>query len=89
MFPAQFQNQIFIAEHGSWNRSRKSGYQLVLVKVENGQALGFTPFATGWLNEASQKNWGRPVDIVIMKDGSMLVSDDYAGVIYRITYKRS
>jgi glucose/arabinose dehydrogenase len=89
MFPAQYQNQIFIAEHGSWNRSRKSGYQLVLVKVENGQAMGFTPFATGWLNEESQKNWGRPVDIVLMKDGSMLVSDDHAGVIYRITYKGS
>lgn len=88
MFPAEYQNQILLAEHGSWNRTKKSGYKLSLVKVDaNGKSIGYTPFATGWLDEASQKVWGRPVDVLILKDGSMLVSDDQANVIYRITYK--
>lgn len=86
-FPAEYQNQILLAEHGSWNRTKKSGYKLSLVKVDaNGKSIGYTPFATGWLDEASQKVWGRPVDVLILKDGSMLVSDDQANVIYRITY---
>jgi glucose/arabinose dehydrogenase len=88
MFPAEYQNQIILAEHGSWNRSRKSGYKLSLVKVDaNSKATGYTPFATGWLDEAAQKAWGRPVDVLLLPDGSMLVSDDQAGVIYRIVYK--
>lgn len=87
MFPAKYKNQIFIAEHGSWNRSRKSGYKLVLVTMENGKAINNQPFAYGWLDEASQDVWGRPVDVLLLPDGSMLVSDDKAGVIYRITYK--
>jgi glucose/arabinose dehydrogenase len=87
MFPAAYKNQLFVAQHGSWNRSRKSGYQVVLVNVQNGKATGHQPFASGWLDEASQKVWGRPVDVLVLKDGSMLVSDDQAGVIYRITYK--
>jgi glucose/arabinose dehydrogenase len=88
MFPAEYQNQILLAEHGSWNRSKKNGYKLSLVKVDaSGKSIGYTPFATGWLDEASQKVWGRPVDVLILKDGSMLVSDDQANVIYRITYR--
>lgn len=87
MFPATYKNQLFIAEHGSWNRSKKSGYKLSLVKVENGKSTGYQTFANGWLDEASQKVWGRPVDVLVLSDGSMLVSDDYAGVIYRIAYK--
>ena len=87
MFPSIYKNQLFVAQHGSWNRSRKSGYQLILVNVENGKATGATPFATGWLDDATQKVWGRPVDVLLLADGSMLVSDDQAGVIYRITYK--
>ena len=87
MFPAQYKNQLFIAEHGSWNRSKKNGYRLSLVKVENGKSAGYETFASGWMDHATQKVWGRPVDVLILPDGSMLVSDDQAGVIYRITYK--
>jgi len=87
MFPANYRNQIFIAEHGSWNRTKKTGYRISLVKIENGKAKGYNPFATGWLNENTQVPWGRPVDVLILKDGSMLVSDDLAGVIYRISYR--
>jgi glucose/arabinose dehydrogenase len=55
--------------------------------MKNGKAMGYEPFASGWLDEVSQKAWGRPVDVLMLADGSMLVSDDQAGAIYRITYK--
>jgi glucose/arabinose dehydrogenase len=88
MFPAEYKNQIILAEHGSWNRTKKSGYKLSLVKVDKaGTATSYTNFATGWLDDATQKAWGRPVDVLLLPDGSMLVSDDQAGVIYRIVYK--
>jgi glucose/arabinose dehydrogenase len=87
MFPAEYKNQIILAEHGSWNRKNKSGYKLSLLKLEKGKVLSYEPFATGWLNEATQKVWGRPVDVLQLPDGSMLVSDDQAGVIYRITFR--
>jgi glucose/arabinose dehydrogenase len=87
MFPTQYKNQIFVAEHGSWNRSKKSGYNVSLVKLNNNKVAGHELFASGWLDEASQKVWGRPVDVLLLPDGSMLVSDDQANVIYRISYK--
>jgi glucose/arabinose dehydrogenase len=88
MFPAEYQNQINLAEHGSWNRTKKSGYKLSLVKVDaNSKATSYTTFASGWMDDASQKVWGRPVDVLLLPDGSMLVSDDQANVIYRIVYK--
>lgn len=88
MFPQAYNNQVFIAEHGSWNRSKKIGYRLSLVKVQdNKKAIGYETFASGWLDAATQKAWGRPVDVLVLPDGSMLVSDDQANVIYRITYK--
>jgi len=83
-FPAAYRNQIFIAEHGSWNRSRKIGYRVTLVKLENGKAVSYEPFATGWLQ--GETAWGRPVDVLVAPDGSLLVSDDRAGAIYRIRY---
>lgn len=87
-FPETYKNQAFIAEHGSWNRSAKSGYKVSLVRVQdNTTATAYETFASGWLDEATQKAWGRPVDVLILKDGSMLVSDDQAGVVYRISYK--
>ena len=86
-FPAAYKNQIFIPEHGSWNRSKKNGYRISLVKLENGKSKGYEVFASGWLDDATQNAWGRPVDMLVMQDGSMLVSDDQAGVIYRIAYK--
>ena len=87
MFPENYQNQAFIAEHGSWNRSKKTGYRISLVKIaDNKTSAGYETFASGWLNEAEDKAWGRPVDVLVLPDGSMLVSDDFAGVIYRISY---
>jgi glucose/arabinose dehydrogenase len=85
MFPEKYRNGIFIAEHGSWNRSRKIGYRLMYVPIQNGQAVGYEVFAEGWLQ--GQRPWGRPVDVLVMPDGSLLVSDDFAGAIYRISYK--
>lgn len=88
MFPEEYTNQAFIAEHGSWNRSTKIGYRISLVKTkDNGESAGYETFASGWLNEKEGKAWGRPVDVLVLPDGSMLVSDDYAGVIYRISYE--
>lgn len=89
MFPATYKNQAFIAEHGSWNRSKKIGYRVSLVKVENNtKAIGYETFASGWLDDETQKVWGRPVDVLVLNDGSMLVSDDQADVVYRISYKQ-
>lgn len=87
MFPSSYKNNVFVALHGSWNRTKKSGYNITLVKTENGKAAGHEVFASGWLDDATQKVWGRPVDVLVLPDGSMLVSDDYANVIYRISYK--
>jgi glucose/arabinose dehydrogenase len=87
LFPSQYKNQLFVALHGSWNRSKKSGYNVSLVKVSNNKVSGHEVFASGWLDDAAQKAWGRPVDVLLLPDGSMLVSDDQANVIYRIAYK--
>ena len=84
-FPAEYRNNIFIAEHGSWNRSRKIGYRVARVVVEGGRVVKHEAFAEGWLQGESA--WGRPVDVEVMPDGSLLVSDDRAGAIYRITYR--
>ena len=85
MFPKTYDDAIFIAEHGSWNRSRKSGYRVVAVRVgRDGKVTGSQPFLTGFLD--GQKTLGRPADVQPLRDGSLLVSDDYNGVIYRIAY---
>ncbi len=86
MFPPEYRNQIFIAEHGSWNRSRKIGYRVMLVRLEGGRAVSYEPFAQGWLQGESA--WGRPVDVEVLPDGSLAVSDDAAGVVYRISWQR-
>lgn len=82
MFPDDYQHQIFIAEHGSWNCSRKSGYRVTLVRLKGEEVVGYEPFARGW--RIGNSAWGRPVDIEVMRDGSLLVSDDRNGVVYRI-----
>jgi len=88
MFGNEYKNQIFIAEHGSWNRKDPIGYRVSLVKIDaNAKSLGYSTFADGWL-QPNGDVLGRPVDIEIMKDGSMLVSDDHSGAVYRITYKK-
>lgn len=87
-FPEMYHNQIFIARHGSWNRSKKSGYDIVLATLNaDGTVLDTKPFITGWLDEGTDDVWGRPVDMEILPDGSMLISDDYADVVYRVYYK--
>lgn len=88
-FPEQYRDTIFIAEHGSWNRKTPIGYQVIAVKVGNGSTVSSAvPFATGFL-DANGTVRGRPVDIEVLPDGSLLVSDDYAGRIYRIIYQGS
>jgi glucose/arabinose dehydrogenase len=85
MFPPEYRNQIFIAEHGSWNRSTPIGYRVMVVKLDGqGKAVSYQPFAEGWLQGGD--DWGRPADVLVMPDGALLVSDDHAGVVYRITY---
>lgn len=85
-FPSEYHNQIFIAEHGSWNRTKPVGYRVTTVKVgNNGHPGVYSVFAEGWLNNG--RAWGRPVDLVVAADGSLLVSDDLAGVIYKITFQ--
>ncbi len=86
MFPESYRDQIFIAEHGSWNRSTPNGYRITLVRIRDNKALTYEVFAQGWLQNGSA--WGRPVDLQVMPDGSLLVSDDSAGAIYRISYRR-
>ena len=85
LFPLEYQGQIFVAEHGSWNRSKKIGYRLTLVRLEGEVPVSYETFADGWLQGPSVS--GRPVDLLVLDDGSMLVSDDFAGKIYRITYQ--
>ncbi|MCF8234253.1 MAG: PQQ-dependent sugar dehydrogenase [Bacteroidales bacterium] len=85
LFPEKYRGGIFFAEHGSWNRSSKIGYRVMFVPVENNQAQGLEVFASGWLQ--GEEAWGRPVDVVVMPDGSLLVSDDMDGTIYRIYTK--
>ena len=85
MFPDLYRNQIFIAEHGSWNRTTPIGYRISLVRRHGNQAISYDVFAKGWLKNGSA--WGRPVDVLVMPDGALLVSDDRAGVIYRVSYR--
>jgi glucose/arabinose dehydrogenase len=86
MFPAEYRNQVLIAEHGSWNRSQKIGYRVSLVRLEDGSPAAYEVFADGWLQGADVS--GRPVDLLQMEDGSVLVSDDQNGIVYRISYSR-
>jgi glucose/arabinose dehydrogenase len=85
MFPAEYRNAIFIARHGSWNKTKKIGGDVVVAKLNKGGGVkSIEPFLTGFLQ--NNQYIGRPVDVQVMKDGSLLVSDDYAGAVYRITY---
>ena len=83
-FPAKFHGAVFIAEHGSWNRTVPVGYRITTVKMDSAGNVSYQPFAEGWLK--GRRAWGRPVDVLAMPDGSLLVSDDQQGVIYRVDY---
>ena len=87
MFPAAYRDSIFIAQHGSWNREVKQGYNVVHVTVDKNGHAKSEPFLEGFMTDAKADPpmWGRPVDLLVLADGSMLVSDDYNGVIYRIS----
>ncbi|MBI2071785.1 MAG: sorbosone dehydrogenase family protein [Gemmatimonadetes bacterium] len=96
MFPAEYRGDLFIALHGSWNRSAPIGYEVVRVDFENGRPVRPPqPFVSGWLegrrgaiNRVAGVGWGRPVDVLVLPDGSLLISDDESGRIYRVTYRR-
>ena len=84
-FPAAYRNAIFIALHGSWNRSRKSGYTVMAATLDGDKVVSYEPFVSGWLE--GESNWGRPADVLVLPDGSLLIADDQAGAIYRVTYR--
>ncbi len=85
MFPPEYRNRIFIAQHGSWNRSKKSGYRVMMVTLKDNKVDRYEVFAEGWLRD--ERAWGRPVDVLVMPDGALLISDDHAGVVYRVSYR--
>lgn len=87
MFPEEYRGQILIAEHGSWNRTEPIGYRITLVRLQGNEAVSYETFAEGWLQQG--RAWGRPADLLVMPDGSLLISDDTADVIYRITYREN
>jgi glucose/arabinose dehydrogenase len=87
MFLPEYKNQIFIAEHGSWNRSEPSGYRVMMCRLDaDNKVVQYVPFARGWL-QPNGDVLGRPVDVEVLPDGSMLISDDKSGAIYRVTFK--
>lgn len=89
MFPAEYKNVAFVARKGSWNRTTKIGFDIVTVKADNdGKNARISPFMTGFMNPADQSFWGRPAYMLQMKDGSLLVSDEQLGAIYRISYAK-
>jgi glucose/arabinose dehydrogenase len=88
MFPENYKHAIFIAEHGSWNRSVPYGYQVKTAFLQGDTVVAYIDFATGWLQN-NKKVLGRPVDVLQMPDGALLISDDMNGVIYRVAYNKS
>lgn len=85
LFPPAYRGDIFIAEHGSWNRSKRIGYRVSMVTLEGSKAVEYRGFIEGWMRW--ERIFGRPVDVLVQDDGSLLVSDDYRGAVYRVTYK--
>lgn len=86
-FPAEYKHRLFVAEHGSWNRTKKAGYRIMMGTVKGDKVVDYQPFIEGWL-EANEDVWGRPVAFLAMPDGSLLLSDDFANAIYRISYQQ-
>ena len=91
MFPKEYQGDAFVALHGSWNREKLTGYKIIRVDFENGKTVnnGYEDFISGWLpNETSQEVWGRPVGLLVNSDGSLLIADDGAKKIWRVSYAK-
>jgi glucose/arabinose dehydrogenase len=87
MFPAEYRESIFVARRGSWNRTSKNGYDVVTVRASpDGKGAKMTPFMTGFLDDKANNFWGRPVDVLQLPDGSILVSDEQNGAIYRVSH---
>jgi glucose/arabinose dehydrogenase len=90
MFPPQYRGAAFVALHGSWNRSARTGYKVISIPMKNGRPSGgYDDFVTGWSpDEESRRVWGRPACLLVLGDGSLLITDDGNGRIYRVTYGR-
>jgi glucose/arabinose dehydrogenase len=90
MFPSEYRGDAFVALHGSWNRRKRTGYKIIRIRFRNGKPVGgYDDFVAGWmLGEDRPEVWGRPVGLLVLKDGSMLVTDDGANKIWRVTYRR-
>jgi glucose/arabinose dehydrogenase len=90
MFPSDFQGDAFVALHGSWNRTSRTGYKIIRIKFKNGKPVGgYDDFVTGWmLGEDKPEVWGRPVGVLVLKDGSMLITDDGGNKVWRVTYSK-
>src|SRR5690606_22036050 len=88
MFPQEYRKQIFIAEHGSWNRTKKAGYRVMLGGGNGDMAVRCERFAGGWREEGSQEAWGGAADVLVMPGGALLASGGAADVVYRISYER-
>jgi glucose/arabinose dehydrogenase len=88
MFPKQYDGQLFAAEHGSWNRSVRTGYEVIMVPIKNGHAAGdYQDFLTGFVT-ANGECWGRPVGVAVANDGALMVTDDGSNAIWRVTYAK-
>lgn len=87
MFPEKYRNAVIVAEHGSWNRAPKIGYRVMVAQLDGSRVTAYEPLVQGWLNAETDQVSGRPVDVEVLDDGSLLVSDDYRGAVYRVTYR--
>ncbi len=89
MFPAEYRGDAFVALHGSWNRTKRTGYKIIRIRFKNGKPVGgYDDFLTGWmLDENRREVWGRPVGLLVLSDGSMLITDDGANKIWRVSYQ--
>jgi glucose/arabinose dehydrogenase len=87
MFPEKYRNSIIIAEHGSWNRAHKDGYRVMVAQLDGNKVVSYEPLVQGWLNTQTDQVSGRPTDVEVLDDGSLLVSDDYRGAVYRVSYR--
>ena len=85
-FPTEYKNQLLVAQHGSWNRTEPQGYKVVMIKFKDNKPVSEQDFVSGWLTETG-KVLGRPVDVLTLPNGNVLISDDQSGVVYQVSYK--